>query len=228
MLPKAKSSCYTATRTYELIVFDLDGVVIDSVGDIVAAARHTLQHVGSQDRDFAFIRDCIGGGARNLLLRCLDGDRQDRIDEALKIFKSHYEQNCTNLTVLYPGVLDILAYYAGRKKLALATFKIRSATLKILTELKALRYFDVIVTADDVQRPKPDPECVNTILETLRCSRHGTILVGDTQTDILTAKNAGIATCAVSYGIGTLEELKACEPDFIVGNILELKEIVAV
>jgi phosphoglycolate phosphatase len=209
-------------------VFDLDGVVIDSVADIVAAACHCLQQVGSQERDPVFIRGCIGGGARNLLLRCLDEDKKDHVDAAMKIFKSYYAQNCTEHTVLFPGVLDVLEHYAGKKKLALATFKLRSATIKILTELKAISYFDVIVTADDVQRPKPDPECVNYILEALGCSRDVAIMVGDTRTDIMTGKNAGIATCAVTYGIGTLEELKMCEPDFIVKNILELKKIVTV
>lgn len=221
-------ACTAASRSYDLIVFDLDGVVIDSVADIVAAARHCLQEMGSRDRDAAFIRECIGGGARTLLLRCLDEDKRDRIDAALKIFKSYYIENCTRHTVLFPGVSDVLEYYAGRKKLALATFKLRSATVKILTELKVLHYFDVVVTADDVQRPKPDPECVNYILEALHCSREVAIMVGDTRTDILTAKNAGIATCAVTYGIGTLEELQLCKPDFIVETIMQLKQIVPV
>jgi phosphoglycolate phosphatase len=218
----------TAIRTYGLIVFDLDGVIIDSVADIVAAARHCLHEIGSQDRSPALIRECIGGGARNLLLRCLDEDKKIHIDEAVMTFKTYYTQNCTKQTVLFPGVLDVLEYYAGKRKLALATFKLRSATIKILTELRVLRYFDVIVTADDVRLPKPDPECVNYILEALHCSRDAAIMVGDTPTDILTGKNAGIATCAVLYGIGTLEELKMCAPDFVIGNILELKKLITI
>ena len=218
----------TAARSYDLIVFDLDGVVIDSVADIVAAANHCLREMGSPERDPAFVRECIGGGARNLLLRCLDEEKKEHIDAAVKIFKSYYLENCTKHTVLFPGVLDVLKHYAGKKRLALATFKLRSATIQILTELEAIRYFDVIVTADDVQRPKPDPECVNYILKALDCSRDAAIMIGDTPTDILTGKNAGIATCAVLYGIGTLAELKTCEPDFIVENIMELKKIVTV
>lgn len=218
----------TATRTYDLIVFDLDGVVIDSVADIVAAANHCLREMGSPERDPAFVRDCIGGGARNLLLRCIDQEKREHIDAAVKIFKGYYLENCTKHTVLFPGVLDVLKYYSGKKKLALATFKLRSATIQYLTELEAIRYFDVIVTADDVQRPKPDPECVNYILEALNCSRDAAIMIGDTSTDILTGKNAGIATCAVLYGIGTRAELDPCEPDFMIENITELKQIVTV
>jgi phosphoglycolate phosphatase len=198
------------------------------VADIIAAARHCLQRFGNQDRDAAFIRSCIGGGARTLLLRCMDEDKKEHIDDALKLFKSYYEDHCTRHTVLFPGVLDVLEHFSGKKKMALATFKIRSATLKILTELKIIDYFDVIVTADDVRQPKPDPECVQFILQKLDCHREAAIMVGDTRTDILTAKNAGIATCAVTYGIGTPEELAACEPDYTVGTIEELKNIVVV
>lgn len=226
MPQKDKSSVSTTVRTYDVIVFDLDGVIIDSARDLVAAARYSLHQVGSSDRDFPLVRSYIGGGARNLLLRCLDENKRDRIDEVLNIFKAYYEANCTVQTTLYPGVSDVLAFYAGKKRLALATFKIRPATLKILSQLDVLKYFDVVVTADDVQQPKPDPECINHILKTLHSSPDDAILIGDTPTDVRTGKNAGISTCAVLYGIGTRKELNACEPDFIVENILDLKHIV--
>lgn len=225
---KAKSSVCAAVRTYDVIVFDLDGVIIDSARDLVAAARYSLHQVGSSDRDFSLVRSYIGGGARNLLLRCLDEDKRDRIDEVLNIFKAYYEENCTAQTILYPGVRDVLAFYAGKKHLALATFKIRPATLKILTALDIRDYFQLVVTADDVQRSKPDPECINHILRSLHCDSDAALLVGDTRTDVLTGKNAGVATCAVSYGIGTRQELEDAAPDFIIDDIRELKNIVAV
>ncbi len=228
MLPMARSSCSTTTRTYDLIVFDLDGVIIDSVGDIVAAVHHTLKQVGSQDRDFAFIRNGIPNTVRPFLLPCLDDQSKDRIDEAIEVFKIYYEQNCTRHTVLYPGVRDALEYYAGKKKLAVATSNLYPAAMKMLHDLNIFRYFDLIVTGDDVERAKPDPECVNYILKSLGCSRDAAIMVGDTPTDIVTGKNAGIATCAVLYGIGTLAELNPCAPDFMVENLMELKQIVTI
>ena len=120
----------------------------------------------------------------------------------------------------------MLAFYGLRKRLALATFKIRSATLKILTSLGVHDYFDVVVTADDVQRPKPDPECIHHILQALKCDPDTALLVGDTRTDVETGKNAAIATCAVLYGIGTRDELNAATPDFIIDEIRKLKSIV--
>lgn len=227
MLPKVKTDAATAVATFDLIVFDLDGTVIDSVPDLVTAAQHSLEHVGSGKPSFDFIRNCIGGGARNLLLRCLDNDKKDRVDDAMKFFRSYYEQHCTDQTVLYPGVRDVLSYYAGHKHLALATFKIRAATIKVLTALGILHYFDCLVTADDVKRPKPDPECIQTILQRLDLAADRALLVGDTATDIETGANAGIATCAVSYGIG--ERMRPCDagPTFIIDDIRELQNIVS-
>jgi len=225
MLPKVKSSRHTATRTIELIVFDLDGTIIDSAQDLAQAARYSLQQVGSGLRSFEFIRSCIGGGARNLLLRCLDDDKKDRSDAALAYFRNYYEENCTAHTVLYPGVAEVLRFYAGKKRLALATFKIRPATARILQSLGIAECFDVWITADDVQRPKPDPECIQTILRRVGLSAEDALLVGDTTTDILTGKNAGVATCAVTYGIGTRKQLSDARPAFIIDHIRELKEI---
>jgi phosphoglycolate phosphatase len=223
---KVRNNCHLAVRTFNLIIFDLDGVVIDSAPDLVSAAQYSLKQIGSSDPGFSFIRGCIGGGARNLLLRSLDEDKKGRVDEAMTIFRDYYERNCVNETVLYPGVHDVLTFYSGHKRLALATFKIRAATQRILAELDVLKYFDAIVTADDVQRPKPDPECIHHVLNKLHCSPDDAILVGDTPTDINTAKNAGISSCAVLYGIGTRDDLFDSEPDFIVENILELTSIV--
>ena len=223
---KVRNSSSVAVRTFNVIIFDLDGVIIDSARDLVSAAQYSLKRVGSSDPGFSSIRGCIGGGARNLLLRSLDDDKKDRIDEAMTIFRDYYERNCVNETVLYPGVNDVLSFYSGHKPLALATFKIRAATQKILAKLDLTRYFDVVVTADDVQRPKPDPECIHSVLQALRCSPDEAILVGDTPTDVRTAQNAGISSCAVLYGIGTRADIFAANPDFIVENILELTSIV--
>ena len=226
MLSQPRSETCSSIRTFDVIVFDLDGVIIDSAEDVVAAVRHSVRQVGSADPGFSFVRNGIGIGARNLLLRSLDDDKKNRIDEAMALFREYYQHNCTRHTALYPGVDEILAFYAHQKRLALATFKIRSATLKILTSLGVRDYFDVVVTADDVQRPKPDPECIHHILQTLQCDPDTALLVGDTRTDVQTGKNAGIATCAVLYGIGTRDELNAATPDFIIDDIRKLKSIV--
>ena len=228
MLLKDRNRYGAGDRSFELIVFDFDGVIIDSAVDLVAAARYSLQRVGSSDCAFDQVRGYIGGGARNLLWQCLDADKKDRADEALRIFRAYYETTCTTRTVLYPGVREALDFYTGKIYLALATFKIRPATEKILAALCIQNCFDVVVTSDDVQRPKPDPECIHYILQRLHFDPEAALLVGDTPTDVKTGKNAGITTCAVSYGIGDRKALADSAPDFLIDDIRELHDIVAI
>ncbi|MGD9155559.1 MAG: HAD-IA family hydrolase [Bacillota bacterium] len=211
---------------FDTIIFDLDGVVIDSAQDLAGAVQHTLKFLNCETRDYEYIRNSIGGGARNILLKCLSEDKKRLIDEAMRHFREYYKENCANKTVLYPGVAEVLEYYSGKKNIALATFKIRSATVRILKKLNVLQYFDVIITADDVEKPKPDPQCIEKILEKLNCQTKKVILIGDTANDLLTGKNAGIKTCAVLYGIGTEDEIRKHNPNYIIKNIMELKRII--
>ncbi len=225
---KARSNSSTAIHTFDLVVFDFDGVVVDSADDLVAAIQHSLHAVGSKDPGYSSIRELIGVGAQQLIMRSLERDKKHRIDDAMDIFREYYVQNCTEQTKLYPGVQEMLAFYHTCKYVALATFKIRAATLKILTDLGIREYFDAIVTADDVVRHKPDPESIHTILQKLRCTADATLLVGDTPTDIQTGRNAGISVCAVTYGMGARQKLKDARPDFLIDDIRELRDIVTV
>lgn len=144
---------------YKVVIFDLDGVVIDSCQDIIDSARHLMDYYGYEPKDDAFIRGCIGGGAKNLLGRCMG-------------------------------------------------------------------FEDMNVPADDVQNPKPHRECVDTILSRVNSKSEETIIIGDTKTDISTGKNAGIDTCGVLYGFGTEEEVTAAGPNYIIKDLMELKEII--
>ncbi|MGD8401543.1 MAG: HAD hydrolase-like protein, partial [Bacillota bacterium] len=93
---------------FETIIFDLDGVIIDSAPDICAAVQRTLTYLGSESRDYEYIKNCIGGGARNVLLKTLGETQKGLIDEAVGYFKEDYLKNCANQTALYPGVAEIL------------------------------------------------------------------------------------------------------------------------
>jgi phosphoglycolate phosphatase len=113
-----------------------------------------------------------------------------------------------------------------RQIIALATYKVRSATLNILDSFSITSYFSVIVTADDVKNPKPHRECVDTILSRLNSRPEKAIIIGDTKTDINTGKNAGIDTCGVLYGFGTEDEVNAAGPNYIIKDLMELKKII--
>lgn len=214
------------TKIYEVIIFDLDGVIIDSRQDIIDTAKQVLGYFGCPQRDDEFISRCIGGGLRNLLIRCMGESKQDVLDEAVIRFTERYMKNCANNTGLYPGVKDVLGYFYKNKSMALATYKIKTATWYLLEKLGVIKYFDIIITADDVKNPKPHPECLQAVLTALNSKPEKAIMIGDTEIDILTGKNARIDTCGVVYGIGKKEDLVKSKPNFIIEDIKELMPIV--
>ena len=115
-------------KHYDLIIFDLDGTLVDSAADIVATVKYIIEKYGFEPKSDTFIRSCIGGGARNVLLKSLGEDKEVLIDsEILPLFKKYYEENCAVYTSLYPGVKEILDHYQKMgRPMALATYKIRS------------------------------------------------------------------------------------------------------
>lgn len=208
---------------YDTVVFDFDGVVADTAPDIIQSARAIIEQVGSSPRSDDFIAKSIGGGARKLLIRVLDPEFHDRVDELLPLYAKHYDENCDVLTRLYPGVPETLrAIKEKGLKTGLATMKVRKATLKICDTLGITQYFDTVVTPEDVAKPKPDPESIIKILDIVGSTPDKAILIGDTKTDILTAQNSGLDCAVVPYGYGNFEEMVSAGPTYVLHEIGDL------
>jgi len=208
---------------YDTVVFDFDGVVADTAPDIIQSARVIIDQVGSSPRSDEFIAKSIGGGARKLLIRVLDPEFHDKVDEFLPLYAKHYDENCDVLTRLYPGVPETLrAIKEKGLKTGLATMKVRKATLKICDTLGITQYFDTVVTPEDVAKPKPDPESIIKILDIVGSTADKAILIGDTKTDILTAQNSGLDCAVVPYGYGNFEEMLSAGPTYVLHEIRDL------
>lgn len=218
----------TVMGAYQHIIFDLDGTLVDTNPDLVGTVNYILEKYHFEKKSRDFIRNSIGGGARNLLLRCIGNDHTDIIDnELLGVFSDYYAEHCSIDSKVYPGVMDTLkALEDKNKNLSVATFKIRTATDRIFKDFKMQQFFDIVVTADDVKRPKPNPDCLEKIMQFYDCAPSDTILIGDTKNDSLTAKNAGVDFCAVSYGYGDTEELKSFNPKYLINDFSELVDLV--
>ena len=208
-----------------LLIFDLDGTVADTLPDIAASARFLAEELGCPPPDEAFVRSCIGGGAGKLVGRILGTDDPARIADAKRLFAEHYNAHAAVRTRLYDGVPEVLEHYAGRKRLAMATFKSRPAAERILAHFGIAGCFERLVTADDCRRTKPDPECVERILTALQVRPEDAVLIGDTVTDMDTGRNAGVLTCGVTYGYGSARDIFTRGPDYLVSRITDIQAI---
>ncbi|MDR1710441.1 MAG: HAD family hydrolase [Propionibacteriaceae bacterium] len=197
---------------HELIIFDLDGTLADTVPGIAHAAATVLEELGLPAPDPAAVRAGIGGGARNLMTSLLGAAHASRLDEALAKFSAYYNAHAELHTELYPGVQEFLGTLHPGVRLAVATAKTRPGTMRIFEHAGIAGCFDAIVTMTEMRAPKPDPGCVRDILELLEVPAGKALYVGDTMTDVLTAENAGVDYAIVSYGYGA-EQVRRLRPE---------------
>jgi len=186
-----------------LAIFDLDGTLVDSVDDLAASVNHALARVGLPPRRRDEVRGMIGNGARVLIERAV-GPHQELLDPALSAWREHYQAHLLDATRPYPGVAEALAG-AGRT-LAVISNKPGPMVRRILEGLGLLARFAGVLGGGDAP-PKPDPAGVRTILHRLGVAEADAILVGDSAVDAATARNAGIAFVAVTWGLTSREEL---------------------
>ena len=208
----------------KLILFDLDGCLIDTLPDIVGMVNLTRKKMGLPALDEEFVKSCIGGGGRKLWIKCT-ADAPERLEEAMSLAGPAYNECVADHSFPYPGVIDTLKALKGKRPMAVATNKVRAATMKLFREREMLEYFDYIICADDVTKIKPDPECIFTVLDHFGLKPEDAVLVGDTPTDVLTARNAGVDTIGVTYGMAKREDLAASGPLFMVDTMEEVLEL---
>jgi phosphoglycolate phosphatase len=188
-----------------LAIFDLDGTLVDSLDDLHASVNHALQAVGLPLRTRQEVHGYVGEGARILLERAL-GPEVHLLEPALAAWRAHYEVHCLDRTRPYPGIEPLLAG-AGRV-LAVHTNKPGAMARKILAGLGLLPRFAAVTGGDEAPR-KPDPTGVREIMARTGASPAETVFVGDSRVDVATARAAGVAFVAVTWGFASRAELAA-------------------
>lgn len=208
----------------ELIIFDLDGTLVDSRDGIVAGMNFALQKVGLKVKSADEIGSYIGTGVDDLVRKSLGAGNESLFEQTKTIFEQYRLDNPDNAR-LYPGVKEMLEHFKGKRKIIITNRK-RAFAEPTLKSLGIYDYFQNIVGADDVECMKPSPCPLDYAMSKSKADKQKTIIVGDMDVDVLSGKNAGILTCAVTYGIGKKEDIIKAEPDFIIDDILKLKEII--
>jgi phosphoglycolate phosphatase len=203
------------------IVFDLDGTLIDSKDDLILSVNAALAELGRPALPNEQIASYIGQGAPVLIRRALgDAASDEECRRGLEFFLAYYETHKMDHTTLYPGVREGLAQLAGFP-LVILTNKPARISLRILQELKLANLFRAIYGGNSFSTKKPDPLGMNTILGELGVRPRETVLVGDSEIDVQTARNAGTWVATVTYGFGA-HRLDAFPPDFFLGSLIEL------
>ncbi|MSR41977.1 MAG: HAD family hydrolase [Phycisphaerales bacterium] len=221
-------------RTPEFILFDLDGTMIDSVGDLADAANEVLASMDCGARTDAEIRMFVGNGVRSLLDRCLSGSMEGGasaavIELAVQRFRPLYLARCTNRTTLLPHVRETLEALRHRSiRVAVLTNKPEAPTRRILTHFACSELLDGVVGGDTLDVRKPDPRVVQEAFR--RCGVAADCnawLVGDSSTDALTAARANITSIIVRGGYNHGQPVEEIEPtpDAIIPDIRALLEL---
>jgi len=186
----------------QLIIFDLDGTLIDSRGDLAAGIKHMREHYGLDPLPVETVCGYIGNGVRLLVEWSLQGVDID-IDEAVQINKDYYYSHLTVYTELYDGVAEGLQQLvdAGHKA-AILTNKPGDPSREIMKAFKLDHLFSSIVGGGDVPNLKPEPDGIFQCLETAGGDLSKVWMVGDHYTDLAVAENAGVKNALVEYGFG--------------------------
>ena len=212
-----------AQTPVDLLIFDLDGTLIESKWDIAHAVNFTLKELGLPERPLEEIFGFVGDGVKRLLRLAVGEGNQEKFEEALKVFRGHYLEHCLDRTTFYPGIEPMLEHFAHKQKV-IATNKSIEYTRVILNGLGP-QHFMYRVVGDTGFGLKPEPGMLLHIISKMGVPKDRTVLVGDSTNDINGGHNAGIRVCAVGYGMGNRQKMEACQPDWFIEKPEQLTEL---
>jgi phosphoglycolate phosphatase len=187
------------------LIFDLDGTLIDSKLDLIHSVNATLTGMGREKLSDEVISSYIGHGAAMLMSRALGGvAKEDELARGLAYFLKYYEAHKLDNTCLYPGVTETLAKLSQQKiAMAVLTNKPVKISVRILEALGIAKYFRAIYGGNSFATKKPDPLGAKAILNEFKVRNAGdSMMIGDSEVDIQTARNADMIATAVNYGFG--------------------------
>ena len=207
----------------DLVIFDLDGTLIDSSVDLANSVNAARAHLGLPPMEHAKVYSYVGNGAPVLIRRALGPEYSDNIvAEALEYFLAHYRAHILDNTVLYPGVREALERFRSEGiAMAVLTNKPVTASQAIIDGLGLHEHFRRVYGGNSFRQKKPHPIGIETLLAEQCSSRKGTLMVGDSAVDVETARNAGVTACGVTWGFQP-ETFADHPPDFLVHTAEEL------
>lgn len=210
-----------------LLIFDLDGTLIDSKLDLAHAVNAARAHMGLGDLPHPLVFSYVGNGAPTLIRRSLGPEAGEaQVQEALEFFLEYYRDHMLDYTTLYPGVADTLdVLLQSGKRMAVLTNKPVRISKAIIGGLGLERHFFQIYGGNSFEQKKPHPIGIETLLSEAGMGAGHALMIGDSAVDIQTARNAGIKSCGVTYGFQP-ETLAAEPPDFLIDRFEDLPAVI--
>ncbi len=208
----------------DLMIFDFDGTLTDSIPSAVVAIQAMLKELGFPHRTADEINKFVGYGELPLISGSIGSDDPALMKKAMSVYEKKYISDGIKKIKLYPHVREFLEHFKAKTKIILSNKK-DDFICRILDNLKLRGYFAEVHGGDTAPCLKPDPCAINAIISRYKVPKDKVIFIGDMTVDIETGKNAGVRTCAVTYGFDSKDKLKQRKPDIIVDDLMELNKL---
>ena len=206
-----------------LVVFDLDGTLVDAYPAITESINYMLKKMGRSPQTLRTVKRSVGWGVDSLV-RCFI--EEEHADEALAIFRAHHDKRLRHHLKLQPGAKALLTFLNKRGyRLAIASNRPTKFCLLILKTLGLEKYFFKVVGGDGVKKAKPHPDMLKMILKEAGVLASRAVYVGDMSVDVQCGKVAGVFTIALPTGSCTIQELKAEKPDILARRLEDIRGI---
>ena len=206
-----------------MIIYDLDGTLVDTRTDIAQAANQMRAQMGLSPLPDRVICRYVGLGLKKLVQSCLDTEEDRRTEEGMRIYRAFYAEHLLDHTVLYPGAREALQFFRPRHQ-AVVTNKPNPYSRQILEGLGIAGYFFEIIAGDSEYAKKPDPEGLLAVMSRKEIPAKEAVLIGDSAIDVEAGARAGLFTVGMTHGFSDEQELKEARPDCVVSGFEELLE----
>ncbi|MFZ5466640.1 MAG: phosphoglycolate phosphatase [Pseudomonadota bacterium] len=216
----------------KMVLFDLDGTLIDSVPDLAYCVDEMMKLLDMPLRGEAAVRNWVGNGVERLVERALTNDLNGKPDavlfaRAMPIFNQLYLDNTSGRSFLFPGVKEGLEYVKSLGlRMGCVTNKAERFTVPLLKDLGVFDAFETVISGDTLPVKKPDPGPLFYAAGWFHCAPFDALMVGDSISDVKAARAAGFDIVCMSYGYNHGEDIRNYHPDAVIDSMVELKELV--
>jgi phosphoglycolate phosphatase len=207
----------------KLIIFDLDGTLVDSLDDLTDATNAMLRRFGRCELTRPEVRLLVGQGAKRLVERAMPGASPAEVEEGVQIFLAYNDLHIADKTQLYPGVRETITLMGEAQQLAIISNKYEAHCRKLLDVFGLADLFRAVMGVDSHPMRKPSPEPLLKLMADLGMTAEEAVMVGDSSNDIIAGKGAGVVTIGCSYGYGDIMEVE--DADYLIGNFPELPDL---